>query len=115
MIGRVAINKNFLTTLLLFSKSPLKDDNDAILTFSLSFFSSSEAFDKHMSFCILRLESGLDHSRYGRLSHLLDCMEEKPLRSSKVDEKSPDLEKADCLLAAYDSVTSQSLLILPVT
>ena len=65
-----------------------------------------------MSLCILRLEKGLDHSRFGRLSHADDNNgdEEKPLKSNKVDKKikTNDVEKGESLLAAYDSVTSQS-------
>ena len=74
----------------------------------------SEALDKHMSICIFRLQTGLDHSRYGRLSHLTESSDnEIGSKMTKLDMIStPNGDKSNLLLP-YDSVMSQSK-ILPL-
>ncbi|XP_074603678.1 sodium chloride cotransporter 69 isoform X2 [Brevipalpus obovatus] len=67
-----------------------------------------EALDKHMSICIFRLQTGLDHSRYGRMSHMTESSDnEIGSKMTKLDMLStPNGDKSNLLLP-YDSVMSQ--------
>ncbi|CAM6031305.1 unnamed protein product, partial [Sphagnum compactum] len=39
-------------------------------------------FDKHLSLVMLRLPNGLDYSRYGKISEIVDCMKDNGMASS---------------------------------
>lgn len=59
-----------------------------ILFFNHSF---SEAFDKHMSVCILRLQEGLDYSEYNDIEDICEL----PAANGKKGSRRPSLLRPD--------------------
>lgn len=69
----------------------------------------SEAFDKHAAVCILRVENGLDYSRYGRLSRVFESLEEKSHNAFlNASFASSDLNKSLPKKLADDTVSTPS-------